>query len=261
MEIKKAILVVSFGTSYNESREKTIGSIEAAIGQAFEKHEVRRAFTSNMIIDKLMARDGLKIDTVSEALERLIKDGYTSLIIQPTYIMFGIEYDLMMEQVAVYEKYFQKVSYGKPLLASREDYIEVIRVLALETEEFNQPGTELIFMGHGTDHQANGVYLELENQLWELGYQNYKIGTVEAVPSLEDVVAKMGGSGAENVVLLPFMIVAGEHANQDMAGDDEQSWKSVLQGAGYEVRCVIKGLGEYQGIRELFVKHVFHAGV
>ncbi len=252
---KKALLVVSFGTSYNESRALTIEAIEKVIADAYPDYEMRRAFTSQTIIDKLKDRDGLEIDNVEQALERLIADGIGTLAVQPTHVMSGFEYDEMIAAIKPYESKFTSVSYGLPLLTSDADYQEVVSILQEEIAPYNVEGTAIVFMGHGTHHEANATYAKLQQAVSGSGMDNCLIGTVEAEPSLEDVMAAVEQSGAKKVVLLPFMIVAGDHANNDMAGDEEGSWKTAFKGEGYEVECVIKGLGEYKGIQKMFVEH------
>ena len=252
---KKAILVVSFGTSYNESREATIGAIERSIADSYSDYEMRRAFTSQIIIDKLETRDGLEIDNVQEAMDRLIADGVDTLVVQPTHVMSGFEYDEMKEAIAPYEDQFVNLHYGLPLLSSEEDYAQVVSIITDETKEYDVAETAIVFMGHGTEHSANATYAKLQQSLTDAGHNNYFIGTVEATPSLEDVMAMVEESGASKVVLLPLMIVAGDHANNDMAGDEEDSWKTAFKEAGYEVSYVLKGLGQYQGIQQMFVTH------
>lgn len=253
---KKVILVVSFGTSYNESRAATIGAVEAAITGAFKDFEVRRAFTSQIIIDKLKSRDNEQIDNVEEAMNRLVADGVKTLVVQPTHVMNGFEYDQMVEAVTPFADKFDVFSIGKPLLTSDADYAELAGILAEETAQYNVDKTAVVFMGHGTEHPANATYAKLDGILKAMSsVKNYHIGTVEATPSLEDVMAEVAKTDAARVVLLPLMIVAGDHANNDMAGDEEDSWKTKFKGEGYEVECVIKGLGEYPGIQKMFVEH------
>lgn len=252
---KKAILVVSFGTSYNETRKATIGAVEEAITAAFPEYEVRRAFTSQMIIDKLKERDGEEIDNVEEALANLVAEGVGTLIIQPTHVMNGHEYDEMRELAAPYEKQFASVKYGKPLLQDEKDYEEMVGILTEETKAYQETDTAVVFMGHGTDHEANSTYEKLDGFFKDAGYDNYYVGTVEAAPSLEDVMAEVNQGSYEKVVLLPLMIVAGDHASNDMAGDEEGSWKTAFKSEGYEVECILKGMGEYPGVQEMFVAH------
>lgn len=253
--VKKTILVVSFGTSYNKSRENTIGAIEKKIKEKFPDFKVKRAFTSQIIIDKLKKRDNIKVNNVTEAMEELAADGGI-LIVQPTYVISGYEYNYMIEGVSPYKNKFTSISYGKPLLSSDEDYKKVAEVLIDRTKEYNQDNTAIVFMGHGTEHIANIAYEKLDNILKNKGYKNYFIGTVEAVPSLNEVKRKVGTIKAEKVILLPLMIVAGDHANNDMASTKENSWNIQFKLEGYKVECIIKGLGEYIEIQNIFAEHV-----
>jgi sirohydrochlorin cobaltochelatase len=224
---KPVVLVVSFGTSFNDSREKTIGGIEKAIAAAYPDYEVRRAFTSQTIIDRVFKRDGVKIDNVEEAMDRLRKDGVQDLIVQPTHVMEGFEYDDLMAEVKPFEGNFASVKYGKPLLYRDNDYNELIDLITAGTQQYTD--ADIVFMGHGTEHPANAAYAKLDAALHSRGFANYHIGTVESTPSLDDVIAALEETGAENVVLQPLMIVAGDHANNDMAGDDDDSWKTILE--------------------------------
>jgi len=252
---KKVILVVSFGTSYNDTRENTIGAIEKQITAQYPDYEVRRAFTSQIIIDKLSSRDGLEIDNLPQAMERLVSDGIGTLVVQPTHVMNGYEYEEMMEAVSPYEDRFASVKYGAPLLSSVEDYEKVIAALVKDLGSIPKDEA-VVFMGHGTHHFANATYAALDYMLKDLGYNNIFVGTVESYPSLDTVLKKVGEYGAKKVTLLPLMIVAGDHATNDMAGDEEDSWKTAFKSKGYEVNCVLKGLGEYQAIRDIYAEHV-----
>lgn len=254
-ETKPVLLVVSFGTSYNDTRVLTIEAIEKALADAYPEYEVRRAFTAQTVIDILEERDGLKVDNVAEAMSRLVLDGVKEVIIQPTHVIQGAEYNDVLDDVSAYADQFDRLIIGKPILSDEEDYTALIECLAEETAQYNDENTAIVFMGHGTHHDANSSYTTLQNMIYEAGYTNYFIGTVEAAPSLDDVLELVKESGATKVVLLPLMIVAGDHANNDMAGDEEDSWKTAFTEAGYEVECVLKGLGEYKAIQELFVKH------
>jgi sirohydrochlorin cobaltochelatase len=258
-ETKPVILVVSFGTSFNDSREKTIGAIEKAIAAAYPEYEQRRAFTSQIIIDRVYERDGERIDNLKEAMERLRRDGVKKVAVQPTHVMNGFEYDEMREAIRPFEKDFDRISYGLPLLASDADYMEVAEIITAETKQYNDGDSAVVFMGHGTEHEANSAYAKLDRILKDLGFSNYIIGTVEAEPSLEDVVAQLDALGVKKVTLLPFMIVAGDHANNDMAGDEDDSWKSILQSKGYTALPVLKGLGQYPAIQAMFVRHAGEA--
>ena len=256
---KPVILVVSFGTSYNDSRDITIGAIEQAIQKANPDKEVRRAFTSQIIIDKLKDRDGLVIDNVEEAFAKLIKDGVKDLIVQPTHVMSGYEYDDLMEVVNANKSKFSSVKVGAPLLTSDADYDAVIEAITAVTAEYDDGKTLITFMGHGTEHEANATYAKLQEKLTAAGKTNYCIGTVEAEPTIEDVVAAAKAGGYTRVVLRPLMVVAGDHANNDMAGDEEDSWKTILQNEGFEVVTVIHGLGEIPAVCSVYVEQVKNA--
>jgi sirohydrochlorin cobaltochelatase len=252
---KPVILVVSFGTTYNNTRDKTIGAIENAIAAAYPDYEVRRAFTSQTVINRLAKRDGLKIDNVKDAMKRLIKDKVTELVVQPTHIMNGHEYDEMKAAIKPYERRFARVRYGQPVLIADRDFQEVASLLIENTKQYQANDTAVVFMGHGTDHESNEVYAKLDKVLKAQGNGRYFVATVEARPSLDDVIPELSKLGVKKVILLPFMIVAGDHANNDMAGDEDDSWKSILEKQGYTVTPVLKGLGEYPEIHGIFVRH------
>ena len=254
-EAKPVLLAVSFGSSFNETREANIDAIEADLQAAYPEYEVRRAFTSQIIIDILEEREGMEIDNIEEAMERLVADGVKEVVIQPTHVMPGFEYDDVMAVVAEYADKFDSVKTGDPLLTSDKDFDALVAAIAEETAVYNEEGTAVVFMGHGTHHEANGTYARLQKRLHAAGLTNYFVGTVEGAPLVEDVLASVQATDAAKVVLLPLMIVAGDHANNDMAGDEEGSWKDVFTKAGYEVECVLKGLGEYAGARQMLVEH------
>ena len=249
------LLVVSFGTSYNDSRRLSIGAIETAIEESFPNFSVRRAFTSQIIIDHVKDRDDVDIDNVEEALERAVENGVTTLVVQPTHLMNGLEYNDLVEEIANYSDAFEQVAIGDPLLTSDSDYEAVIAAITGDTAEYDDGDTAIVFMGHGTEADSNEVYATMQEKLTEAGYANYYIGTVEAEPTLEDALEMVEAGEYSRVVLQPLMIVAGDHANNDMAGDDEDSWKSVFEAAGYEVEVVLKGLGELEAIQDLIVEH------
>ena len=250
------ILVVSFGTSYNDSRDITIGAIENAIQEAYPDYQVKRAFTSQIIIDKLKERDGIEIDNVTEALDRAVNDGVKTLVVQPTHLMNGYEYTDLVDELDTYKDKFDKIAIGDPLLTSDEDFKAVAKAITSETSSYDDGQTAICFMGHGTEADSNSVYTKLQETLTSEGYENYYIGTVEATPSVNDVLAAVKEKNYTKVVLEPLMVVAGDHANNDMAGDEDDSWKTVFQNAGYQVECVLKGLGQFESIQNIYVDHV-----
>ena len=255
-EHSKAILVVSFGTSYNDSRDITIGAIEKSLEDAFLEYPVRRAFTSQIIIDKLAERDGLEIDNVTQALDRAVADGFKNLIVRPTHLMNGLEYMDIVNELKEYESDFEKIAIGEPLLTSDADYEAVINAITEDTKSYDDGETAIVYMGHGTEAESNQVYATMQEKLTASGHSNYYIGTVEAAPTLEDVVKALKEAGTyKKVVLQPLMVVAGDHANNDMAGDEEDSWKTALEAEGFEVESRLVGLGELAGIREIYVQH------
>ncbi len=249
------LLVISFGTSFNDSRRLTIGAIENDVEAAIPDYSVRRGFTANIVIDHINRRDGILIDDIEAALKRAVDNEVKTLVIQPTHLMNGIEYEEIVEKVAGYSDAFEQVVFGDPLLTSDEDFSRVEKAIVDWTSEFDDGETAICFMGHGTEHDANQVYQKMQDRLTADGYENYFIGTVEAEPSLEDILAKLKDGNYKKVVLEPLMVVAGDHANNDMAGDEEDSWKTVLENEGYEVKCLLRGLGENEEIRKIYVDH------
>lgn len=252
---EKELLVLSFGTSYNDSRRLTIGAIENAIEAAVPDYAVRRGFTANIIIDHVNRRDGILIDDIDAALKRAVDNKVNTLVVQPTHLMSGIEYDEIIEKVANYSDAFDKVVFGDPLLTSDDDFERVEKAIVDWTSEYDDGETAICFMGHGTEHEANQVYQKMQDMLTADGYTNYFIGTVEAEPSLENVIAKVKEGNYKRVILEPLMVVSGDHANNDMAGDDADSWKSAFEAEGYEVECLLRGLGENEDIRKIYVDH------
>lgn len=252
---EKELLVLSFGTSYNDSRRLTIGAIENAIEAAVPDYAVRRGFTANIVIDHVNRRDGILIDDIDAALKRAVDNKVKTLVVQPTHLMSGIEYDEIVEKVANYSDAFDKVVFGAPLLTSNDDFERVEKAIVDWTSEYDDGETAICFMGHGTEHEANQVYQKMQDMLTADGYTNYFIGTVEAEPSLENVIAKVKKGNYKRVILEPLMVVSGDHANNDMAGDDADSWKSAFEAEGYEVECLLRGLGENEDIRKIYVDH------
>lgn len=275
------ILVVSFGTSFNDSRVADIKGIEDALQTAYPEWSVRRAFTAQIIINHVQARDGEKIDNVEQALERSVSNGVKNLVIQPTHLMHGAEYDELMEAVENYKDKFASVKVAEPLLGEvgsdaaviNEDKKEVAEILTKEAvseagydslDAAKEDGTAFVFMGHGTSHAAKISYSQMQSQMKELGYNNVFIGTVEGEPeetACEEVIKAASEAGYKKIVLRPLMVVAGDHANNDMAGDDEDSWLSMFKASGKfdSVTTQIKGLGEIEGIQKIYVKHTENA--
>ena len=266
------LLVVSFGTSYNDSRVADIKGIEDALQAAYPDWSVRRAFTAQIIINHVQARDGEKIDNMTQALDRAVANGVKNLVVQPTHLMHGAEYDEMCEAIEQYKDKFESVSIAEPLLgevgsdatvinADKEAVAKAITAAAVADSGFESldaakdAGTAFVFMGHGTEAESNAVYQKMQDLLTNGGHTNYFVGTVEAAPSLDDVIAAVKAGTYKKVVLEPLMVVAGDHANNDMAGDEDDSWKSAFEKEGYEVTCLLRGLGENETIRQLYVAH------
>ena len=250
--MKKAILAVSFGTSYPDTLQRTIAGTEEMLRKTFPDWEVRRAFTSGMIIRKLQKRDGLEIDTVTQAMERLEAEGYTHVAVQSTHVMHGEEYEKMLSQLEPFRLRL-RIAVGMPLLHAQEDYEKTASAL-LEWLPPVEENEALVLMGHGTEHFANSAYAQMEQVLREHSDRVY-LATVEGYPTLENVIARLEKRPEiRKIRLAPFMLVAGDHARNDMAGA-EDSWASRLEAVGYRVSCVLRGLGECPAIRELFAEH------
>ena len=254
---REAILAVSFGTSCEEA-QGAIEAIEHTLGEAFPGIPVYRAWTSGMIRRKLLRTQGVAIDGVAEAMERMFRDGITDVLVQPTHIVNGIENDQMKEDALAWRDRFRSLAFGAPLLTSQSDFRQVVEAVA---QEFSRLPKEeaLVLMGHGTTHYANSVYAALDYQFKDMGHPNICLGTVEAYPSMESLLNMLRAARPRRVVLAPFMIVAGDHARNDMAGTDEESWKCRLEREGFPVSCVMKGLGEYPAVRQMFVEHLREA--
>ena len=267
--------VVSFGTSFNDSRVADIKGIEDALQAAYPDWSVRRAFTAQIIINHIQARDGEKIDNMTQALDRAVANGVKNLVVQPTHLMHGAEYDEMCEAIEAYKDQFESVSIAEPMLgevgsdatvinADKEAVAKAITAAAVSEAGFESleaakdAGTAFVFMGHGTAHVAKVTYSQMQTQMQNLGYENVFIGTVEGEPeetSAEAVIEAVKAAGYTNVVLRPLMVVAGDHANNDMAGSDDDSWKTVFEAAGFTVDCQIHGLGEIADVQALYVAH------
>lgn len=254
---KSAILVVSFGTSYEDTRKITLDAIEEKIRDEFKDFEVRKAYTSNMIIRKLKERDGIFVDTPMEALTKLKEDGYEKIIVQPLHVMPGEEYDKIKLCVHKFqkEKSFNKIILGKPLLYQTKDYEVVINAIKEDLIEKNE-NKALVLMGHGSYHPANSCYALLDYMLKSKGYENTFVATVEETPTLEDVIKRLKDKKIKEVILKPFMIVSGDHAKNDMASDEEDSWKSVLKKEGFKVNINLRALGENENIRRIYINNI-----
>ena len=251
--MKKAILVVSFGTSYKETREKTIEACEKKIKEAFKDYDFFRAFTSNMIIRKLKNRDNIHIENPIEALDRLYKEGYKEVVVQTLHIICGEEYTKLKEQINSYNDKFEKIVLGRPLLSQIDDYKETIEALKLQIPNLENDEA-IVFMGHGTEHEAHSAYPALDYMLKQDNIKAY-VGTVEGYPEIDEVIVNLKKDKISKVILMPFMLVAGDHAINDMAGDEEDSWNTILKENGFKTEVFLKGLGENEGIQNKFVKH------
>lgn len=274
---EKEILVASFGTSFNDSRTEDIGGVEKAIAAAFPDYGTRRAFTAQIIINHVQARDGEKIDNMNQALDRAVANGVKELVIQPTHLMHGAEYDELKEAAAGYADKFDSIVIAEPLLgdvgkdatvvnSDKKTVAEAITAEAVKEAGFDSidaaeaDGTAFVFMGHGTAHVAKVSYSQMATQMADLGYKNVFIGTVEGEPeetACENVIEDVKNAGYKKVILRPLMVVAGDHANNDMAGDDPDSWKNMFtdSGAFDSVECQIAGLGRIKEVQDLYVAH------
>ncbi len=271
------LLVVSFGTSFNDSRAEDVKGIEDALAKAYPDWSVRRAFTAQIIINHVEARDGENIDNMQQALDRAVANGVKNLVVQPTHLMHGAEYDEMTEAINEYKDKFESVAIAEPMLGEVGDDATVINDdkkavaqaitdTACKEAGFDsmdaaaEAGTAFVFMGHGTSHTANITYDQMQTQMEDLGFKNAFIGTVEGEPedtACDKVIEKVKEAGYKNVVLRPLMVVAGDHANNDMAGDDEDSWKSQFTASGDfdKVDCQIEGLGRIEAVEQIYVDH------
>lgn len=250
---KTAILVISFGTSYEETRKKTIEQIESDLHHAFPEYPLYRAWTSPRIRAKLRKRDGIHIMDIDEAMTQLKADGIRNVIVQPTYVITGFESDAMKEKVLAHKKDFDSVIICDSLMVSKQDKEEVCQAMI---REYHPEADEvLLFMGHGTEHVANELYPEMDQLFKDFGYSNMHMGTVEGDFCIESFLDELKELHPDHIHLAPFMIVAGDHATNDMSGEDDDSWKSILEKEGYSVTCTLKGLGEIQDIRNIFIRH------
>lgn len=257
---KPVILVVSFGTSYASSRHATIGAIESDIREAYPDYDVRRAFTAQIIIDHIEKDTGRHIDNFEEAMDKLVAEGVKEVVVQPTHLMDGFEYNDIKNSLENYASSFDKCVLGVPLLASEADQIAVAEAIKTAMERYEDEDTAICLMGHGTEAESNAIYATMQGVFNNLGYNNYFVATVEATPTFDDVVTAAKDAGFTKAVLRPMMVVAGDHANNDMADpEDPESFFSVMTAAGFDVTCVIEGLGQLDTIDEIYVSHVADA--
>ena len=274
---KKELLVISFGTSFKDSRQRDIKGIEDALQRNWPDWQVRRAFTSGIVIRHIEKDEGVKIDTVREAMERAVKDKVRELIIQPTHLMCGIEYDKLVKIAGEFKDRFERLRIASPLLGEEESgsvqaeadkKVVAIAVVDramkeagyVDASEASKDGTALVLMGHGTEHQASVVYTRMQEQMEKLGYHNVFVGTVEGLPkdtSCESILHKVKGSGYQKVILRPLMVVAGDHAHNDMAGEEKDSWRLIFEdsGAFQKVSVQLSGLGSMEAIQKIYIDH------
>jgi len=259
--MKKAILVVSFGTTYGDTRKVTIDKIEEKIKNTFVGYEIRRAFTSHVILKVLKKRDNIYIDTPEEALEKLKNEGYDEVIVQPLHVIPGVEFDYIDNVVNTYKqsKAFQNIVIGRPLICFKgeedgvpDDYSIMLDALSKQLP----PSDTVILMGHGTNHIANAVYCCFESVLRDKGFGNVHVATVEGYPTLDRVMPDIMARASREVILMPLLLVAGEHARNDMAGESENSWKSILEAKGFKVKIYLHGLGENSDIQDIYIQHI-----
>ena len=250
--MKKGIIVTSFGTSNRETMELCIESIENRVKEEYGDYLVARAFTSRMVINKLKKRDKYPVDTPTEALEKMKEKGIKDIYILPLLIIEGHEYEKILREVRDFfkENLDYNISIAKPLLSGQVDYENVVKGLGLDKED------ALVFMGHGSDHATDISYKKLEDSFRGNGYENVFIGTVEGEITIDHVVEKLKEKSIKNVILRPFMLVAGVHALEDMASDDEDSWKSILEKNDIEAEVQIVGLGQVKEIQDIFLEHL-----
>ena len=251
---KKALMIVSFGTSFDEAMPAIV-HIEETCRRAFPEYDFYRAFTSGMIIRKLKKTKNVQIDNPQEVMEKLAAQGYDEVLCQPTHIINGMEYEKMMGMLRPYKEQIPVIRVGKPLLTEEEDYRKACQIVMQQLSAPLAKDEAFVLMGHGTEHYANSAYCQFENMLRDLGYENTYVGTVEGFPGLDYVIRRMKIRGIRKVYLMPLMIVAGDHARNDLAAEAD-SWDSLLRAEGFETEIFLKGMGEIDGIADLFVEHL-----
>lgn len=254
-EVKKGILVVSFGTSFFDTFKACIESTENRIKECFPEYEVRRAFTSYMILNKLKKEHNIHIDRTEEALEKMKQDGFTEVYVQPLHIMPGDEYDKIINGVNQYKACFDKLVLGRPILYREKDYTIAVEALKTQLPQMDERQA-VVLMGHGSTHPANACYVLLQSILNDNGLDNVYVGTVEGYPLLENLICKLKQKNIREVTLMPYMLVAGDHATNDMASDEEDSWKSQLEKEDIKVNIYLHGLGENKAYQDIYVQHL-----
>lgn len=255
---KKAILIVSFGTRYKETREKTINSIEKELQKAYPNYSIYKAFTNKIIIKKLIKTDNLKINTINEALEKIINDDIKEIIIQPTYIVNGIENNLMIETISNYKDKFESIKIGAPLLTSNKDYNKLIDII-IKKFSYLKKDESLICIGHGSNNYVNSNYERLNYMFKEKGFKHIFVVTIKGYSNISNIILELKNLNPKKVTLMPLMVVSGNHVLKDIIGDNKNSWKSILEDNGFKVEYSLKSLGEYKEIKKMYIEHIKEA--
>lgn len=250
--MKKGIILVSFGTTHVDTEKKTIGRIQELFASVFDEYYIYSAYTSDIVRKVLAKRDKRTVMDVETALQRMKQEGIEEVLLQPTHIIDGIENQKMKKAAEGYRDVFSRLAIGEPLLSSATDYVKAAEAVLEELQPDDE--TALLFMGHGTEHPANAAYAVLQDCFHRMGHKNVFVATVEGVPGIEEIMYRLDREKYTRLLLAPFMVVAGDHARNDMAGDAD-SWKNLLIKKGYTVDCRIQGLGEYEKIRNIYVEH------
>lgn len=254
---KKALAIISFGTTYPTAR-KAINKLENYLAEQFEDYDFYRAFTSQMVVRKILREEGIEIDTPEVLMNKLVQKGYEEVLCQSLHIINGFEYDKMKAQIEAKKEFFKSIWLGQPLLNTNSDYERCVKAMMQNVPSLKKDEA-LVFMGHGTEHFANASYCQLESMFYFMGYEDVYVGTVEGFPNIDYILARLAQRHIRKVYVSPFMIVAGDHAKVDLIGDAPDSWKSLLEVKGYEVEGIIKGIGEYKEIGEIFLQHLKEA--
>lgn len=250
---KRGILIVSFGTSHDDTRAKTIDVLQNDFKAEFQDTQMEFALSSSVIL-RILAKRGVALNSVGDAIEKLIQKGVTNLFVQPTYLICGEEYDKLKEQLAQFSSEFAQIKIGAPLLSSSDDINCVAKIISDEIERDKDEC--LILMGHGTAHAANAVYPAMDYVFKQIGHCDVFVGAVEGYPTVEIALKMASDAGYKKAVIAPLMLVAGDHAKNDMAGDEPESWKNIASSMGFDVRCIVRGLGEISKIRAIYIAHL-----